>query len=322
MHKEVMQVLNEVRKVIIGKDLIIAKVFMAVLSKGHVLLEDVPGVGKTTLVLAFSKTLGLDHRRVQFTADSVPSDITGFSVYEKHTGQFVYKPGAAMTNLLLADEINRTSSKTQSALLEVMEERQTTVDGVTRKLPEPFIVLATQNPTGSAGTQMLPDSQLDRFMVKLAMGYPDLKSQINILKDRHRRDPLSEINQVTDKERLIKMQEETDAVYIADPVYEYIARLADATRRNEMIQLGVSPRGTLALCRMAKAYAFVTGRDFVIPEDVSAVFSDVCGHRIIVSPKARIAERRAEDILAEILKMEPVPQIRQGHTAADTGKKR
>ena len=322
MQKEVMHVLNEVRKVIIGKDLIIAKVFMAVLSKGHVLLEDVPGVGKTTLALAFSKTLGLDYKRVQFTADSVPSDITGFSVYEKHTGQFVYKPGAAMTNLLLADEINRTSSKTQSALLEVMEERQTTVDGVTRKLPEPFIVLATQNPIGSAGTQMLPDSQMDRFMIKLGMGYPDLKSQINILKDRHRRNPLDEINMITGREQLIKMQEAADAVYIADSVYEYIARLADATRRNEMIQLGISPRGTLALCRMAKAYAFVTGRTFVIPEDVSAVFNDVCGHRIIVSPKAKIAERKAEDILADILRTEPVPQIRQENATGAEGKKR
>lgn len=310
MQKEAMQVLNEVRKVVIGKDVIIAKVLMAVLSKGHILLEDVPGVGKTTLALAFSKALGLDCKRVQFTADSVPSDITGFSVYEKHTGNFVYKPGAAMTNLLLADEINRTSSKTQSALLEVMEERQTTVDGVTRKLPEPFIVLATQNPVGSAGTQMLPDSQMDRFMIKLGMGYPDLKSQINILKDRHQRNPLDEVRQIADKEQLISMQAEADAVYIADPVYEYIARLADATRRNEMIQLGVSPRGTLALCRMAKSYAYVTGRNFVIPEDVNTVFSDVCAHRIIISPKAKIAEMKAADILSEILKTEPVPSIK------------
>ena len=310
MQREALAILNEVRKVIIGKDLVLAKVLMAILSGGHVLLEDVPGVGKTTLALSFSKVLGLDYKRVQFTSDSVPSDITGFSVYNKNSGEFEYKPGAAMTNILMADEINRTSSKTQSALLEVMEEKQVTVDGITRKLPDPFFVLATQNPVGSAGTQMLPNSQMDRFMIKIGMGYPDLKSQINILKDRHRKNPLDDIQQMMDKERLLDMQSFVEAVYIADAVYDYIARLADATRKHPMVQLGISPRGTLALCRMTKAFAFISGRNFVVPEDVCAVFKDVCGHRLILNPKAKISDIKAEDVLNEIMKAEPMPQIK------------
>lgn len=310
MQKDVLQILNEVRKVIVGKDLILAKVFMAILSKGHVLLEDVPGVGKTTLALSFSKALGLDYKRIQFTSDSVPSDVVGFSIYDKNTGEFHYKPGAAMSNLLLADEINRTSSKTQSALLEVMEEGQMTVDGTTRKVPSPFIVLATQNPVGSAGTQMLPNSQMDRFMIKLEMGYPDLKSQISILKERHQKNPLDEIRKVMGKEELLGMQQAAGAVYIADAIYDYVARLADATRNESMIQLGLSPRGTLALCRMAKAFAFVAGRNYVVPEDVCAVFQDVCGHRMILGSKAKVAEVKVEAVLTQLLKKTPVPQIK------------
>lgn len=310
MRKEAVRILSEVRKVIVGKDLVIAKVLMAILSGGHVLLEDVPGVGKTTLALSFSKTLGLDYKRIQFTSDSVPSDVTGFSVYDKNTGAFHYKPGAAMANLLLADEINRTSSKTQSALLEVMEEGQMTVDGVTRKVPDPFIVLATQNPVGSAGTQMLPNSQMDRFMIKLGIGYPDIKSQVNIMKDRHRRNPLDEIQQVVSREQLVGLQAAAESVYVADAIYDYIARLADATRKEPMIELGLSPRGTLALCRMVKSYAFIAGRDFAVPEDVCAVFRDVCGHRMILSPKAKVSEIKAEGVLEAIVKQTPVPQIK------------
>lgn len=320
MQKDALQILNEVRKVIVGKDLVIAKVFMAILSKGHVLLEDVPGVGKTTLALSFSKVLGLDYRRIQFTSDSVPSDIVGFSIYDKKDGDFKYKAGAAMTNLLLADEINRTSSKTQSALLEVMEEGQMTVDGITRKVPEPFIVLATQNPVGSAGTQMLPNSQMDRFMVKLQMGYPDIKSQINILKERHRNDPLDNVHQVTSKQQLLMMQKAADAVHIADSIYDYVARLAEATRKRQDIQLGISPRGTLALCRMAKSYAFIKGRDYVVPEDVVAVFKDVCGHRIILSSKAKISAVKEEEILTDILKHVPVPAIKSNPQNSDSKK--
>ena len=310
MQNAAMEIINEVKKVIVGKDVVISKVLMAILSKGHVLLEDVPGVGKTTLVTAFSKVLGLDYKRIQFTSDSLPSDIIGFSVYDKNTSEFVYKPGAAMTNLLMADEINRTSSKTQSALLETMEEKQITVDGVTRKLPNPFIVLATQNPVGSAGTQMLPNSQMDRFIVKLGMGYPDIASQVNILKERHQRNPLDEVQQVVTKEQLLAMQDEVDAVYLADAMYDYIARLADATRNEDMIQLGISPRGTLALCRMVKAYAFISGRDYAVPEDVAAVFKDVCGHRCILSPKAKIADMKVEQVLDQLLTKVPMPEIK------------
>lgn len=309
MQNTAIEIINEIKKVIVGKDVVIAKVLMAILSKGHVLLEDVPGVGKTTLALSFSKVLGLDYKRIQFTSDSLPSDIVGFSVYDKNTTEFIYKPGAAMTNLLLADEINRTSSKTQSALLETMEEKQLTVDGVTRKLPNPFIVLATQNPVGSAGTQMLPNSQMDRFIVKLGMGYPDIASQIGILKDRHQRNPLDEVKQIVTKEELMEMQETVEAVYLADAMYDYIARLADATRHEEMIQLGISPRGTLALCRMVKAYAFISGRDYAVPEDVAAVFKDVCGHRTILSPKAKISDLKVEDVLDQLLEKVPVPEI-------------
>lgn len=308
MQNAAIQIMDEIKKVIVGKDEVISKVLMAVLSKGHVLLEDVPGVGKTTLALAFSKALGLDYKRVQFTPDSLPSDIVGFSVYDKNTNEFLYKPGAAMTNILLADEINRTSSKTQAALLETMEEKQVTVDGVTRKLPEPFFVLATQNPVGSAGTQMLPNSQMDRFIVKLGMGYPDLAGQIGILKDRHQRNPLDDVAQVVAKEELLALQDAAAAVHLADAMYEYIARLADATRKEEMIQLGISPRGTLALCRMVKAYAFISGRDYAVPEDVLAVFKDVCSHRIIISPKAKIAGMQPDEILDNLLTKVAMPE--------------
>ena len=308
MQNAAIQIMDEIKKVIVGKDAVIAKVLMAILSRGHVLLEDVPGVGKTTLALAFSKALGLDYKRVQFTSDSLPSDIVGFSVYDKNTNDFIYKAGAAMTNILLADEINRTSSKTQAALLETMEEKQVTVDGVTRKLPDPFFVLATQNPVGSAGTQMLPNSQMDRFIVKLGMGYPDIASQVGILKDRHQKNPLDEVKQVVTKEELLALQDAVEAVHLADAMYEYIARLADATRREEMIQLGISPRGTLALCRMVKAYAFISGRDYAVPEDVLAVFKDVCNHRIIISPKAKIGGLQADEILERLLTTVPMPE--------------
>ena len=308
MQNAAIQIMDEIKKVIVGKDAVIAKVLMAILSRGHVLLEDVPGVGKTTLALAFSKALGLDYKRVQFTSDSLPSDIVGFSVYDKNTNDFIYKAGAAMTNILLADEINRTSSKTQAALLETMEEKQVTVDGVTRKLPDPFFVLATQNPVGSAGTQMLPNSQMDRFIVKLGMGYPDIASQVGILKDRHQKNPLDEVKQVVTKEELLALQDAVEAVHLADAMYEYIARLADATRREEMIQLGISPRGTLALCRMVKAYAFISGRDYAVPEDVLAVFKDVCNHRIIISPKAKIGGLQADEILEHLLTTVPMPE--------------
>ena len=307
MNQHIEKISNEVKGVIKGKDEVISKVMMAMLAKGNVLLEDVPGVGKTTMALAFARAMGLDTKRVQFTPDTLPSDIIGFSVYDKETGELSYKEGAIVTNLLLADEINRTSSKTQAALLEAMEEKKVTVDGVTRVLPDPFIVLATENPAGSAGTQMLPNSQLDRFMVKLSIGYPDVESQAEILADRHTENPVDKVEQVVSDEELKEMIQKANEVYIAKSVYEYIAKLVQKTREHEMVSLGVSPRGALSLCQMAKAYAFVNSRDFVTPDDIRAVFADVCGHRLMLNSKARLNDLSAENILADIIKDVEMP---------------
>ena len=300
-------ILNEVNKVVVGKETVVSKVLMAILAGGHVLLEDVPGVGKTTLTLAFAAALGLDSRRIQFTSDTVPSDVVGFSVYDKERGGFSYKSGAIMTNILLADEINRTSSKTQSALLEAMEEFNVTVDGVTYPLPEPFVVLATQNPVGSAGTQMLPNSQLDRFIIRLSMGYPDFKSQINILRDRHEDNPLSRIGAVTTPEGVAELVSGAGRVFVSDVVYSYITLLAEATRVHPLVKLGVSPRGALAMSRLAKARAFISGRDFLIPEDVAEIFADVCGHRLVLNSKARLMEMDESAILNEVLSSVDMP---------------
>ena len=310
MNEKIQNILTEIESVIVGKNENVEKILMAILAQGHVLMEDVPGVGKTTTALTFAKVLGLDTRRVQFTSDTVPSDVIGYSVYDKKEDSFVYKPGAIMTNLLLADEINRTSSKTQSALLEAMEEHRVTVDGRTYELPIPFVVLATQNPTGSAGTTLLPSSQLDRFLIRLSMGYPDHKSQINILRDRHSENPLDRVMPVVTKDELLSLVQETRNVEANDRIFDYITTLAEATRTHPMVELGVSPRGALALCRMAKAHAFLAGRDFVVPEDVASVFPDVCAHRLILSAKARMMEEKAENILAEILKSVDMPVLK------------
>ena len=311
MNSQMNEILQEIEKVIVGKNEIVEKVLMAVLAKGHVLMEDVPGVGKTTTAMTFAKVLGLDTRRVQFTSDTVPSDIIGYSVYDKESNDFVYKPGAVMTNLLLADEINRTSSKTQSALLEAMEELHVTVDGLTYDLPAPFIVLATQNPVGSAGTQMLPSSQLDRFMIKISMGYPDFASQVSILKERHIENPLNKIHAVVSKEQLQELIKEAAAVEVQDSVYEYVTHLTQATREHELVELGISPRGALGVCRMAKAYAYLQGRNYVIPEDVAAIFPDVCCHRLVLSMKARMMEERPETIIRGILNSVNMPVIKK-----------
>lgn len=311
MNEKIPEILQQIETVVVGKNEIVEKILMAVLAGGHVLMEDVPGVGKTTTAMAFAKVLGLDSRRVQFTSDTVPSDIIGYSVYDKESSSFVYKPGAVMTNLLLADEINRTSSKTQSALLEAMEEQHVTVDGQTYDLPRPFVVLATQNPVGSAGTQMLPSSQLDRFMIKISMGYPDFESQINILRDRHTENPLDKVLPVVDIDQLQTLIREAANVEIQDVVYEYITKLTQATREHPMVQLGVSPRGALAVCRMAKAYAYLHGRDFVIPEDVAAVCSDVCCHRLVLATKARMMEERPETVIRSVLDSVKMPVIKK-----------
>lgn len=304
---QVESIIAEVKKVIIGKDEIVEKVLTAILAGGHILLEDIPGVGKTTLALAFSRAMSLSCQRTQFTPDVLPSDVTGFSVYNKSLKAFEYKPGAVMCNLFLADEINRTSSKTQAALLEVMEEGSVTVDGVTRAVPQPFIVMATQNPIGSVGTQMLPESQMDRFMIRLTMGYPDLNSEINILKGRQNQVPLNSVNAIVSAQDLMLIQQAVEEVYIHDCIYEYIAALSLKTRQHPMLELGVSPRGSLALTKMAKANAYVKGRDFVIPDDVSAVFEQVTAHRVLLSPKARVSALTAAEIMSEIKASVPVP---------------
>ena len=311
MNPKINDILKEIETVIVGKRENVEKILMAVLAGGHVLMEDVPGVGKTTTAMTFAKVLGLQTRRVQFTSDTVPSDILGFSVYDKQSGSFVYKPGAVMTNLLLADEINRTSSKTQSALLECMEELHVTVDGETHDLPRPFVVLATQNPVGSAGTTLLPSSQLDRFMVKLSMGYPDFQSQVSILRERHSANPLDKIRAIVTIDELRSLIGEAAKVEVVDSIYEYVTRLTQATREHPMVALGVSPRGALAVCRMAKARAYVLGRDYVIPEDAAAVFPDVCAHRLVLTAKARMLEERPENIIRELLDRVPMPVLRQ-----------
>lgn len=310
MYEKTIEICNEVKKVIVGKDEIIRKVLMSVLAEGHILLEDVPGVGKTTLATAFAKVLGLESRRMQFTSDTMPSDIVGFSVYDMQTGELQYKPGAIMTNLLLADEINRTSSKTQSALLEAMEERQVTVDGITRELQSPFLVMATQNPIGSAGTQMLPTAQLDRFLMKISMGYPDRKSQIEMMKERHHGNPLESVSAVTDILMLKKMIDEVTQIYISDLIYDYISELVEHTRNNPYIQLGISPRGALTICRTAKACAYLNGRDYVTPEDVKEILMDVGAHRMVLSPKARLHEYTAKQLLTEVIKEVKEPEMK------------
>lgn len=303
------EVIAEVKKVIVGKDEVIKKVFMAILSRGHVLLDDIPGVGKTTMALSFSRTLGLDYQRIQCTPDTTPSDIIGYSFYKKGSDELVYNPGAVMCNMLLADEINRTSTKTQSALLEVMEEGNVTVDGVTRPLPQPFTVIATQNPFGSAGTQLLPQSQLDRFTVCLGMGYPDYESHVSILRDRNRDQPLDQVQQVASMSDIIAMQNEVDNINVRDELFGYITDLAECTRNNKDILLGLSPRGALAVVRMAKANAYINDRDYLVPQDIVDVFYDVTAHRMVISPKTKIAGITAQDILKKILETTKTPDF-------------
>ncbi len=307
--KQITDIVAEVKKAVIGKDAIIIKTLLAILCKGHILIEDIPGVGKTTMALAFSKALSLDHNRMQFTPDVLPSDITGFSVYNKMKNSFEFRPGVAFCNLFLADEINRTSSKTQSALLELMEEKSITVDGNTYRLPEPYTVIATQNPIGSAGTHNLPDSQLDRFMIKLSMGYPDFEDEVAILKAKYNSAPLESVQPVANARIINELQEHIASIYIDDRVYEYIVKLSAATRNHPLVKLGISPRGTLALMQISKGIAVAMGRDYVIPDDVSYICRDVFEHRIILSSKAKLSDMTASDVINEIIKKTPAPGI-------------
>ena len=309
--KKINMIVSEIKKAVIGKDETIIKVLLAILAKGHILIEDIPGVGKTTMALAFSKAMSLDYNRMQFTPDVLPTDMTGFSIYNKSTGNFEYKPGVAVCNLFLADEINRTSSKTQSALLEIMEEGNITVDGKSYRLPQPYTVIATQNPIGSIGTQMLPESQLDRFMIKLNMGYPDVKSEIKILKSKlgDYGKGVFEVKTVVTLNELRTLQKLVENVYINDSIFAYIAYLADATRKHPMISLGLSPRGAISLASMSKASALLCGRDYVIPDDVAFVFNEVAQHRIILERKASLSELNESAVLNEILRNVSVPKI-------------
>ena len=300
-------ILAQVRRAVVGKDEVLARVLLAILAGGHILLEDIPGVGKTTMALAFSKALGLDYNRVQFTPDVMPSDITGFTLYNKEAGRMEYQPGAVLCNLFLADELNRATSRTQSALLEAMEEGQVTVDGVSHPVPRPFLVIATQNPAGASGTQPLPDSQMDRFMVRLSLGYPAPADEMDMVRRRQGGNPLDSVEQVVDREGLLALREKAGAVYLSDEVLDYIVRLVGATREHPMILQGASPRATLALAAMAKAAALVRGRDYVNPEDVALVFPDVVPHRLILSPRAE--GDKSFDPAAELLARVSAPRI-------------
>ena len=299
---------EEMHKVIIGKDDVIKKVLMSVLAGGHILLDDVPGVGKTSIAVALGKTLGMNYNRIQFTPDVLPSDIVGFSIFNRDSENLVYVPGIINdTNLLLADEINRTSSRTQAALLEAMEEKQVTVDGNTYQLPDPFIVIATQNQVGTAGTQVLPHAQMDRFLTRLSIGYPDKMSEKAIIHGRQVEDPFASVGRIASKDVVKSMQEITLKVTMKDEIVTYITDLVEASRNNNMIELGISPRGAIAVSHMAKACALMNGRDYVTEEDVREIFVDVCAHRILLTQKARAGNVSAKDVLEQIMESARAP---------------
>ncbi len=295
---------NEVKKAVVGKDDVIIRTLLAILARGHILLEDIPGVGKTTMALAFSRALGLTCRRVQFTPDVMPSDLTGFTLYNKATGQMEYQPGALLCNLFLADELNRATSRTQSALLEAMEEGQITVDGVTRAIPDPFLVIATQNPVGASGTQLLPDSQLDRFAIRLSIGYPSARDELELLRRKQRGNPLDDVCQIMDHRQLAQLRGQADSVYVDDDLLGYIVRLVQTTREHPQLLQGASPRAAIAVTALSRATAFLRGRDFVIPEDVQYIWTDAIAHRLILptgtAGSSELTRSIAEDVLRSV----------------------
>lgn len=308
MSQKLEQVQAEVNKVIKGKEDVVKKVLAAVIAGGHILMEDIPGVGKTTLATTFAKSMSMHYKRVQFTPDVLPSDILGFSMYNSATKEFEYREGAVFTNLFLADEINRTSPKTQSALLEVMEEKTATVDGVTRPLPDPFVVIATENPYGSSGTQMLPESQLDRFMVCLSMGYPSHADAVAILKGNAGK-PLSKVQEVISMEEVLALRAMTNDLYVKDEIYEYIVNLVEATRTMEIFSMGASPRGTIALLRMAKAMAVIDGRDYVCAKNVQDVARDVLGHRVKLSARGKAQGITMQQAIGMVIANVTAPRV-------------
>ena len=306
----IQKIIAELRKAVQGKDQVLIWILMTILANGNVLLEDIPGVGKTTIALAFSRALGLDYGRVQFNPDVLPSDITGYSVYDKQSGRMIYQKGAILCNLFLADELNRATSRTQSALLEAMEEGQVTVDGVTHPLPKPFTVIATQNPTGAAGTQLLPDSPMDRFTVRLSVGYPKHKDELDMVLVRQGGvNPLDQVKQVVSKAELADMQDAVNSIYIKNTVINYVVSLVNKTRSHPQIQRGASPRATLAVVAMAKSTAYMNGRDYVLPEDVQTVFAGTVAHRLLMSSDAQAQGVRAEQLLATLLSSTPAPEV-------------
>lgn len=305
---EAKRVLDQLSRVIVGKDEVLMWALAAILAKGHILIEDIPGVGKTTMALGFSKVLDLDYGRVQFTPDVLPSDVTGYTILDPKTGEMRFQKGAVMCNLFLADELNRATSRTQAALLESMEEGQVTVDGVSYPLPVPFTVIATQNPTGAAGTQLLPDSQLDRFTVRLSMGYPTPREEIRMVTDRRANDPLKALRPCMTRAELAAWQEKVAAVHISDDIVSYMVSLITATRSNELIERGASPRATLSVAAMARAMAALLGRDYVIPDDVRDVFVPTVAHRLILSAKAEGQGLTAAQVLIRIAADTPAPK--------------
>lgn len=304
------QILSQVRKAVVGKDTVLLWVLAAILARGHILLEDIPGVGKTTMALAFSRVLDLEYNRVQFTPDVLPSDVTGYSIPDPQGQGMRYQKGAVLCNLFLADELNRATSRTQSALLEAMEEGQVTVDGVSHKLPQPFVVIATQNPTGAAGTQLLPDSQMDRFMVRLSLGYPSPKDEAAMILNRQGGNPLHMLSALMTREDMVNIQDAVEDTFLHESVVGYIVALVNATRSSEDILRGASPRATLSVTAMSKAVARLRGRDYVTPADVKEVFSHTVAHRLILSAKAEAQGKSPEQVLAQIVGTVPAPRLR------------
>ncbi len=303
-------IIMELKKAVVGKDNVLVMALLAILARGHILLEDIPGVGKTTMALAFSKALGLEYRRVQFTPDVLPSDIVGFSLFDKESGQMIYKPGAILCNLFLADELNRATSRTQSALLEAMEEGNVTVDGVTHPVPDPFVVIATQNPVGASGTQLLPDSQLDRFMVRLSLGYPRPSDEMELLNRKQLGNPLDDVRLVADREGLYGIRRAVDATFVDKKILDYVIRLSNATRSHGSVLQGASPRASLAVVSMAKAAAWVQGRDYVIPGDVKLIYPATVTHRLILTPEAKASGQTADTVLSDVLAHTAPPAVR------------
>ena len=308
MNTEIQKLTASIGSVIVGKESVIRCVIAGLLCGGHILIEDVPGVGKTQLAAALSRSVGGSFNRIQLTPDVMPSDITGFSMVNQQTFELEYRPGAAMCNFLLADEINRASPKVQSALLEVMEEHQISVDGVTHRLPEPFMVLATQNPVETYGTYHLPEAQMDRFFMRISMGYPTADEELEILSRTEHQNPLSNIREpALHPEDILTLQKQVEAVFVSEPVRRYILKIVDATRNNDALSLGASPRGSIALYKAAKAIAFLSGRDFVLPDDVRSMAETVLAHRLILSPKGRSQTGDSRAVVKQVLESVPVP---------------